>query len=539
MPTIPFRTLGKYGVITDVNDVDLPIEAVSDARNVRFADGRITNAHVWRLAKSSPSGGTPVFSFTVENTNDSDILGYVASDGSAFHIYNGAETNVTPGSFTPAASVAPISVAELQGVTYLNQQDRVPWYFNSISTDYDELPNWDADHRCKVIRSFKDYLIALNVTKTSAVYPNMVKWSDIAQYDDYPASWDETDPTNSAGENSLSEIQTEILDGMSLRNSFIIYASDQVWAMESTDGPDVFQFFKAFGDHGILNLNCVQEVDGAHLVFDDDDIYMHDGVSPPKSICDGRVRKRIFRNLDLSKRTIAFSYHHRAASEVWFCYNSRESNLKWDGADCTYCNIAAAYNYISDTWTFHDLPNITSMTDVSWQESTNYDASAISYASYGSTYADIIANATRSSFCPSIAATGVTTTRFLNMDSGINTSLPFAEVAELVVEPFAVRTGLDLDEAIPELKTYKNYRSVYPQVTVSDEEAVLSFKFGGVDYPQQALEWDTLQTFDPVGDYKIDTRSRGRYLAWYFIGENANTYTLSGFDLDLVSVSRR
>jgi hypothetical protein len=74
---------------------------------------------------------------------------------------------------------------------------------------------------------------------------------------------------------------------------------------------------------------------------------------------------------------------------------------------------------------------------------------------------------------------------------------------------------------------------------VQDTTAPLSFKFGGVDNPQQDIEWDTLQSFEPTTDYKIDTRSRGRYLSWYFEGDNNNSYSLSGFDLDIVSVSRR
>ena len=542
MPTIPFRELGKIGVITDVNDVDLPIGAVSDARNVRFANGRITNAHVWREALASPSAGTPVFTFSVENVNDYDILGYVTSDGKAVHIYNGTEDEVTPALYTPAASVAVRTFCSLQGMYYLNQEDRVPWVFDSATVEYEDLANWDANHRCKVLRSFKDYLIALNITKTATVYTNMVKWSDIAQFNAVPASWDETDPTVSAGENSLSEIKTEILDGMQLRNSFMIYAADQVWNMEETGGPDVFNFYKAFGDRGIINSNCVVEVDGVHFVFDDDDIYMHDGVAPPQSICDKRVRKKIFRYLDMTKRTKFFVLHDRPASEVWFCYNSKDTNLEWLGEDLDYCNVAAVFNYSEDTWTFYDLPNVSSMTSVSWQTAPTYDdLTTETYDDYGTTYADLIANTTRSTFAASVldSDVGITATRFLNADSGLGISLGFTRVVELEVTPFAQRTGLDLDEAIPELKTYKNYRSVYPQVTMDTEGTSMSFKFGGVDMPSQSIEWDALQTFDPYTDYKVDTRSRGRYLSWYFTGENRNTYSLSGFDLELAAVSRR
>ena len=540
MPTIPIRSLGKIGVITDLNAVDLPPEAVSSARNVRFANGSITNSHVWREAIASPSGTTPVLLFQGERTNSYDILGYITKDGRVYHVTNGTADDVSISAYSPADSNAQRSFCTMQGVYYVNQEDRVPWYYKSTSTDYATLTNWDANHRCKVLRSFKDFLIALNITKSGVFYKNMVKWSDIAQYDTVPSSWDPADLTKSAGENTLGEIQNDLLDGLTLRNSFIIYSPTQAWSMEYTAGPDVFTFFKLYGDRGIIGTNCVVEVDGSHFVFDDDDIYAHDGVSPPKSLCDKRVRTHIFRNMDLVKASSFFVYHEKAASEVWFCFNSREPTLKWSGADCQYCNYAAVYNYGEDTWTFHDLPNITSMTYVSWQLGRQYDSSsAFTYDALGSSYVDMISNNTKNTFASSISTTGVTTTRIVNVDAGINTSLPFNAATELAVTPFVERVGLDLDEVVPELKAYKNYRSIYPQVTVTDVSAPFSFKFGGVDMPQQSIEWDSLQSFEATTDYKIDTRSRGRYLSWYFEGANNNSYSLSGFDLDCVSLSRR
>lgn len=540
MAPLPLRSLGQIGVITDVNDVDLPPEAVSNARNVRFSEGRITNAHVWRQA-ALPTGTLPVFSFAVENTNDFDILGYVTKDGKVYHVYNGTQSDVTKSGYATANSTATRTFCTLQGVYYVNQEDRAPWYFNSASTLYANLTNWDSNHRCKALRGFKDYLIALNITKSGTVYSNLVKWSNIALYDAVPDSWDPSDATKSAGENTLAEIQTDILDGLALRNSFVIYATDQAWTAEYTGGPDVFQFYKLYGDRGIINTNCVVEVDGVHYVFDDHDIYIHDGVSPPKSICENRVKKYIFRHLDLAKRKSCFVYHDPAASEVWFCHNSRDSSLKWSGPDIDYCNLAAVYNYVTDSWTFYDLPNVASMAASSWQTAPTYNVSgSYTYDSFGSTYADLVSNTTKSNFALSAldSDVGITSTRILNVDSGIGTSLAFAAVSELAVTPFAKRTGLDLDEMVQDLRAYKNFRSIVPQCT-ADQSVTLSFKFGGVDFPQQDVEWDDLQEFDPYTEYKVDTRARGRYLSWYFEGENANTYSLSGFDLDMVSVSRR
>ena len=540
MTVLPLRNLGKIGVITDLNAVALPPEALTSARNVRFSNGNITNSHVWREAVASPGGGTPVLMFQGERLNVGDILGYITKSGRVYHIINGVSDEVSIAAYVPADSNAVRSFTTLQGVYYVNQEDRVPWYFKSTSTDYAPLPNWDANHRCKVLRSFKDYLVALNITKSGTQYPNMAKWSNIAQYDAVPDSWDPADLTKSAGENTLAEIQADILDGQTLRNTFVIYATDQAWTMEYTAGPDVFQFFKLFNDRGIVNTNCVVEVDGMHFVFDDDDLYMHDGVSPAKSLCDGRVRNHVFRNMDLAKAEKFFVHHEKSASEVWFCFNSKNSDLKWPGSSCTYCNYAAVYNYADDTWTFHDLPNVSSMVPLSWQNSLLYDtATGLTYDTTGSSYSDTVPNNTNNTFAASNAEGTIASTRICQVDSGLGTALPFASVSELAVVPYTERLGLDLDELVPEIRSYKNYRSIYPQVTCEDTSAPFSFKFGGVDNPQQSVEWDTLQSFEPTTDYKIDTRSRGRYLCWYFQGANNNSYTLSGFDLDFVSTSRR
>src|SRR3546814_15319645 len=75
--------------------------------------------------------------------------------------------------------------------------------------------------------AYKDFLIALNVTKGATNYPTMVKWSDLTGFGAVPASWDHTSPSNSAGENIINEMKVEIIDGLSLRDSFIIYAKNE------------------------------------------------------------------------------------------------------------------------------------------------------------------------------------------------------------------------------------------------------------------------------------------------------------------------
>ena len=50
---------------------------------------------------------------------------------------------------------------------------------------------WNTNARCEVIRSYKNYLIAMDCYDNNSVrYSNMVRWSGPAQLGDVPNSWD-------------------------------------------------------------------------------------------------------------------------------------------------------------------------------------------------------------------------------------------------------------------------------------------------------------------------------------------------------------
>lgn len=63
MPILPIRNLGQIGVVSDLNSYDLPLNGISRANNVRFDDGKIKRANVFRSVLATTSA-TPVFSFT-------------------------------------------------------------------------------------------------------------------------------------------------------------------------------------------------------------------------------------------------------------------------------------------------------------------------------------------------------------------------------------------------------------------------------------------------------------------------------------------
>lgn len=537
MPILPIRNLGQIGVITDIDSYDLPINGVSRANNVRFDDNKIKRASVFRCVLTTTSA-TPVFTFSFEIPNGYDKIGIADRNGNVWFYQSGTEEDVTLSTWSAANSELPFTYTFLQGVGYLNRADRVPWFYKDGSTDFADLTNWTSTWRCRSLRAFKDYLLALNVTKGTTDYPTMVKWSDIAQYNAVPGSWDATLTTNSAGENTISEMKTPILDGLPLRDVFIVYSSDQVWMIEETGDALVFRFRKLFDNAGIINTNCVVEVDGRHFVFGFDDIYVHDGNST-ESLLDGRNWHYVYKNMNKSETDKFWVQHDPFNSEIVFAYVSGDAEASFTST--SYCNRAAVFNYKNNTWSFVDLPNSGRPTVANFANVSTWSSVGSTWETVGGSWYDQDEAGDDVLFVPSVASTpnGLTVSRLYGWEKANEGVLPFAICTEATKPAFVERVSIDLDDAGEELRAYKVIKSLYPQVSLKAPDQTVDFKFDGVDYSGQSVVWSTQVTYRPDTGYKVDTREAGRYLAWRMDTNDYNDFEISGFDADVVSTGRR
>ena len=162
------------------------------------------------------------------------------------------------------------------------------------------------------------------MTEGTTSFPNRVRFSNLVDANSVPDSWDETDTTKSAGFNDLVQMQTPIVDGLELGTNFVIYSSSEAILMEFVGGTFVFNFRKLFGDEGIINQNCVVEVDGKHFVFGNNEIYVTDGTTR-RSISDERIRQFVYSGMNKKNADRFFVQHNEALSEIYFCYQSGDS----------------------------------------------------------------------------------------------------------------------------------------------------------------------------------------------------------------------
>lgn len=542
MANLPVRNLGGAGIVTDIHPYDLQPNAISAGVNVRFENGKISRAPVFRRVYEFTDLGeedgdftdiTPAYMFSIPPVSSGvEDLIVVKNDYSQIVSVNGdTVTDVTHTGAVSNDSLQPFSSCFLGNVAYLNRRSFVPLKKDQSDSTFEALPNWDSNDRASVIRPYKDYLIALNVSKSSTEYPTMVKWSNEAQYGAVPTSWDATDPTVNTGENILNEAKTAIVDGLSLGDNFVIYCENEVWLMRFTNSSDVFDFRKSFADVGIINANCVTEVDGVHYVFDTNDIYVHDGLTKPQSIAHGKTREFIFDGLIEDLSYLCFVTHNPQLTEVRFCYPSADRLVGFRDAS-TGCNRAAVYNYRRGTWTFEDLPNVTAATFATLTSGLTWEASdPTTWTEMGGSWLGSTEDDARHLLYASRLNTdaGLTASRILGQDllTGGRLTKPIED--EALKEAFVERIGIDLDEMNVALTSYKCIQAIYPQMSLS-EGATVEFQLGANDDVGASPTWESRVSFDPATEIKVDGRPAGHYLAWRLYHSGSADFSLSGFD---------
>lgn len=539
MAILPVRDLGKVGAITDLSPYNLPLSAFSRAVNVRFDEGKVRRSPVFRTVLSS-IGFNPRFTFGIVPSSGFDTALVVSDDYVVKEYANGALTDRS-GSISASSDPRPFTGTTLSDVVYINRPDRVPVFRDPAGTNFADLTNWPSTYRAVSIRSFGSQLIALNITEGGNSFPNRVRFSNFALANSVPDSWDETDTTKSAGFNDLVEMDTAIVDGMSLGSNFIIYSSTDVFLMEFVGGTFLFNFRKLFTDSGLINQNCVVEVEGKHFCFDNADIYMHDGTTR-KSICDERVKNFIFQGLNALKKNRCFVHHDPNLNEIYFCYVSGDELIGFPNAE--RCNRAAVYNYRKDTWSFVDLPNVSSATVMNLNTVTTYAGSTgLPYDTTGGSYYDQEDSFNRHVVFvgEDLAADGISSDKIYGLDLSDEGSIAFPLDIEATKGAVFERVGIDLDQASRGVgvRGYKVLTRIYPQAQTNNTNKLLTLEFGASDTPSTAPTFSAPVSYNTETDHKIDSRAAGRYLSYRVTIPDTKDFEFSGFDFEVTATGRR
>lgn len=244
----------------------------------------------------------------------------------------------------------------LGGVGYLNNCVDAPQMWNPLSqtTRLANLTNWPTGTTIRSLRFFKAFLIGIFPTKGGIAFPQVIKWSHPTEPGQVPETWDIGDASKLAGETVIDETGSALVEGMPLRDQFIVYKDDQIWSLTYVGPPYVWKVAPVVKSVGLLAQNCVAMVEGQHYCMSRDDLYVFDGHNA-NSLLTGRNRAWLEQQIDPDNGQRAFVSVNRTEREVWFCFPERSSS---------WCSLALTYNYAHNTWGIRDLPNVSSMSEV-------------------------------------------------------------------------------------------------------------------------------------------------------------------------------
>lgn len=505
---------GQFGVNKDLSQHELPPNIWTDANNIRFIDGTARQVLGYRDLFPSPSV-TPyhVLPLTVAGIRTWIYCGaakiYTVVDGPT-HTNITRQTLGVDVDYTATRNSWTSTL--LGGIPILNNGVDVPqqWLLTGKAT---ALSAWPATYKAESVRAYKNSLIALNITKGSTNYPYMVKWSHPADPGSVPSTWDETDATKDAGENDLSDGGAgKIIDGMPLRDSFMIYTENNVWRMDYIGGTFVYRFSKVLGMSGALSKNCIAEIDGQHFVLSSSDCIIHDGQSPT-SVLDKQTRRALFQEIDQTYGFRSFVFVNRLYNEVHVCYPTLGNSVP---------NKCMVWNWVDKTVSFKEIPSLNHAAC-----GTVSDTSADLWSNDGETWETdtTLWGAVESSLDRQLSVLASDNTKLYLLDSGTT-------FAGTTPTSYLERIGMSLG-APEKRKLVKRIRArIYGQTggTVLVYVGQSADPFGTVTYNSPV-------TYTIGTTVSVDTFCTGRYIAVKFASGTATQWRLDSYDIDVVESS--
>ena len=492
MAELLIDNIGAKGLNTDVMPSSLPPEFITNAGNIRVYSGKIR-----------ASGGYQDWAVPPVDYNMGYILPFpnsgayrlIIAGRSAVYSFDGTNwTDISQAGGYPALGAGDELLWNgciFGAIAVLNNTQSNPQYSVAgtqlLPLDFSPGVSWvAAQQSAKVIRGHKTFLFALNLTDNGIENKDAYRWSTSSDIDGLPYTWDVTDQSAIAGLAQLGGDSGAIIDGLSLKDAFIIYSERGINALTYTGGEFIWQRSELSNSAGLLSSNSIIEAAGAHFFLGDGDIFRNDGNSV-NSILYGKVKNQFTKRITPEAYHTSFAIRNTAAEEIWFC-------VPFDGALSP--NAAFIYNWHDGTFAIRDLP-AGLMFGAYGQHTVGVDTWDTPAGDWNAG-TDLWGGSYLSPMQETII--GIQGNAVLLLD-------PVDFTTSAYKASFIERVGFPLEG----VKANATVLSVYP---LMDGHLPVDITIGAQDLVGGPIRWEPAVTFTPNIDRKIDVRSTGELLCW-------------------------
>jgi len=386
--TSPEIDFSSIGLVVDIPSNAVPQGGWSNCLNVRCRNGSVQGVNafeddiaLWHTAgdiasgeakavcQFTPAGGSSlVLAYIVKRANSGSASVILYDTGGSGNARWDDITNSTADQVFTFDDSYPPQIFVFNELLIVNPGTDAPPQFTTATNTAGslvELPNWLNDSSsqpiiARVVRPFNNRLVAMNIkeehgagTGDDTYQPIDFLWSShittLASLT--AASWTAS-TINTAGDAFLLDTPGKILDGGQLGEVFIAYKSDSVVRVRETGDTSVLAFESIFEDDGIYSTRCFANIGNSqHLVVGNYGVYIHDGQATRKDIAKDLFKDTMYALVKATERDRAFVFQQTRDKEVWFCLSS---NANSDGG----CDIAFVYNYEDGKLHKRSLPGL-------------------------------------------------------------------------------------------------------------------------------------------------------------------------------------
>lgn len=507
-----FADIGSIGVVYDTDPKLLPENAWSAGRNIRFIDNELVKSKgesaVYTTPAVDPSWLLPVQTDSTYYWVYPSLAKCYVTDGTT----NTNITRQTTGADVDYSATADIgwNGGVIGGVPVINNgvDDPQMWTPQNTSTKLVSLTHsagqtWSSQSwAARVIRPFKQFLIALDMTESSTRERQKIRWSHPADSGAVPSTWDEADTTKDAGAHYLDEGGGSLVDCLPLGDTNIIYKDSQTIGMQYIGGQFIFRFYSIFKESGLLTRRCVKPFYGKHFCVTNGDVIVHDG-NTIESVLNHKTRDWLFSAIDSTNYQRTFVSPNYQKNEMWICFPNSGSS---------YANLALIWNFKDNTTTVRELPNVKHIGYglVDPAGAANWNSDSETWDLDDKQWGEV-------DYSPTVIKNLMagSTLFYLGDDTEQSNGTNLTCYAE--------RTGLDFGD--PNLVKY--IKRVWPRLETTGD---ITFSVGQQMERSDAITW-TDYTFSS-GDAKIDVDVSGRFIA-FKISSNTNvTWSCKDYDVE-------
>jgi len=507
---VTYNNTGEIGVVKDVAPDAIQKNAWSSVQNMVCQDAAIE-----RINGHSENYGTPSIKpyglFQV--TTGTSIYWVYPGLAKAYTVTGSTpvHTDITrvAGDYTGSSSDRWNGVDSFFGTMIINNgvDDPQMWAPSTAATALVDLSNWPASTTAKVIREYKNFLVALNVTESGTNKPHRLMWSQPADPGSLPSSWDYTDATKDAGITDIAGSGI-LVDCLALGEQNIIYKEGSTSSMQFIGAPQIFRFAPIFTEAGMLAQGCAEEINGHHIVLTQGDLMRHNGVSA-ESVIDKRMRTWLFKNIDTVNYTKSIVVKSRSRKEVYVLFASSGSNN---------IDTAVVWDYSTNTLTVKDMPNV-----LAANSGIIEGASQNTYDTINETYAATSKDYTDTEYTPTMPRLMLATddTKLLLDDDGND-----FDGSQILA--FCEKTSLHFGLA----QQYKLIKSIRPRFEAATGTQIKIY-VGTQALIDSPIDWSDAQVFTVGTDYESYFLKSGRYISIKFETAGGNKWRLNAFDVDI------